>query len=129
MENPVSKLGEYIDQALARKKWRVREAERHTGVSRNTYARLATEPDFRPDMETMIKLARAFDEPLWRILEMAGYDMGMGTATHDQMLRLGSLLARQPWLRRAVDHLERIDEGQMEALLVYLETLERLRRP
>lgn len=105
----------------------VRALSMQTEVSYTGLKNLIDNPDATPELETLVKFSRAFNLPLWRIVEMAGFDLGLGNGPATQAQRLTSLIEAMPQYRPVIDHLVGISPDDLEGLLVYLETLERRR--
>jgi transcriptional regulator with XRE-family HTH domain len=118
--------------ALLRKRmkdegWTWREFEAFTGLSKSALANIIDNPDVTPGLETLTKLARAFKMPLWRVVEMAGFDLELSHGDLSQTQRLASLMQSMPQYRPVVDYLVGVEPDDLEGILVYLETLQRRR--
>jgi transcriptional regulator with XRE-family HTH domain len=105
-----------------------RDFEGKTGVSRGSLENLAksTNKDY-PTLETLDKLAAYWRLPLWRVVEMAGIDLGLaGDYTIAQ--QISSLSDRLPAIGPLVQLLLRLHPADLRGVVAYLETVDRLRR-
>jgi transcriptional regulator with XRE-family HTH domain len=84
-----------------------------------------------PRMETMVGLAHALGQPLWRIMEWAGYDVGLTAAAEDQARALASLAETNPEWSDLVSLLLAADTQDRRAVLNYLavKSREQARQP
>ena len=124
----MSELATYLKNQMRDNNWTWRVAEEVTGVSKSELANIIENPDVIPGLETLAKLARAFKLPLWRVVEMAGFDLELSHGDLSQAQCLVGLMDAMPQYRSVVDHLARIqDSDDIEGILVYLETLQRRR--
>lgn len=74
----------------------------------------------QPDLSTMVGLANALGQPLWRIMEWAGYDVGLTAAAEDQARALASLAETSPEWSDLVNLLLAADSQDRRAVLNYL---------
>jgi hypothetical protein len=96
-------------------------------VSRTALRNILEKPDVVPELETLEKLSLAFGMPLWRIVEMTGFDLDLPKSDSERTRRLAALLDTNPEFRPIVDHMLRLQPGDFDGILVYLEGLQ-LRR-
>ena len=122
----MSELATYLKNQMRDNNWTWRVAEEVTGVSKSALANIIENPDVIPGLETLAKLARALKLPLWRVVEMAGFDLELNHGDLSQAQRLAGLMDAMPQYRPVVDYLVQIqDSDDIEGILVYLETLQR----
>lgn len=67
-----SMLGEYLRRAIDQRGWSDRHFADHSGVSPAVLSQLINTPGKLPSLETAVKLARALDVPLSRIVALCG---------------------------------------------------------
>jgi transcriptional regulator with XRE-family HTH domain len=127
LEDHMSELSIYLKKQIRDRDWTWRVAEETTGVSKSALANIIDNPDVTPSLETLVKLSRAFKLPLWRVVEMAGFDLELSRGDTPQAQRLASLMEAMPQYRPVVEYLMQIDSDDLEGMLVYLETLQRRR--
>jgi transcriptional regulator with XRE-family HTH domain len=105
-----------------------RDFEAKTGVSRGSLENLAksTNKDY-PTLETLDKLATYWRLPLWRVVEMAGINLGLaGDYTIAQ--QISSLVDRLPAIGPLVQLLLRLQPADLRGVVAYLEAIDRLRQ-
>lgn len=98
-----------------------------TGVSHTSINNILDGTGGPPKMETFFKFSRAFNLPLWRIIEMAGFDLGLNTEDF-QMQRLASILSSAPEFRNLADDLADMTFDDLRATLGYLKSIVRERQ-
>ena len=76
-----------------------------------------------PKLETLVKFSQAFKIPLWRIVEMTGFDLGLESNSATQAQRLASLLNSYPEFGPIVDDLTMMNPDDFEGMLRHLEGL------
>jgi transcriptional regulator with XRE-family HTH domain len=105
-----------------------RDFEAKTGVSRGSLENLAksTNKDY-PTLETLDKLATYWRLPLWRVVEMAGINLGLaGDYTIAQ--QISSLVDRLPAIGPLVQLLLCLQPADLRGVVAYLEAIDRLRQ-
>lgn len=122
-----SLLAEYLEGWLRDKKWTLRRAEEQTGVARETLSRIIRGDERAIRLDTLQQIAEGFAVPLWRVIELAGYDIGMAPSPTLHAARLATLSQAMPQLAPLIDRLLEANPDDLEAILVYLEALQ-LRR-
>ena len=94
-----------------------------TGVAYTALQAIIDETTAAPKLETMVKFSQTFKLPLWRIVEMAGFDLGLEHSNATQAQRLASLLNQMPEFRPVVDELLEMNPDDFEGMLRHLEGL------
>jgi transcriptional regulator with XRE-family HTH domain len=122
----MSELSRKLNEEL--KTYSYRDLEIRTGVSRGSLEGIAREQitEF-PKLETLDKLATYFKLPLWRVIEMAGIDLGMNRSISDTIEQLNSLARRMPEIEPIVMYLLKLYPEDLRGVVAYLETLDRMR--
>lgn len=120
-------LPEYLRHYIDAQGWSLRDAEAQLGVSRAALSNILTNAEVTPRLDTLEQLATALNLPLWKMIELAGFDLDLTTTPEDKAARLLSLARRQPAYQPIVDHLLDLHPDDLEGVLVYLEAAE-LRR-
>jgi transcriptional regulator with XRE-family HTH domain len=106
----------------------LRDVEEKTKVSRGSLERLLNKPKALPSLRTLQKLARAYDLPMWRIVEMTGYDLNLPQTSTERARRLVDLADRLPQYEKVIDRLFEMDEEKADMFLLYFEIIDRRRR-
>lgn len=103
-----------------------RDLEARTGVSRGSLENIVREQntDF-PKLETLTKLADYWKLPLWRVIEMAGVDLGLPRAIDETVQQLSSLSKRLPEIEPIVQYLLKLYPEDLRGVVAYLEALDR----
>ena len=96
----------------------------HTGVSRgaleNLVRRLNTEP---PELPTLEKISKSYNLPLWKVMELAGYDLGLPNDANAIIARFVALADRYPNLRPLLNDLIDLPDDRQRQALAYMQTL------
>ena len=98
----------------------LRPLEKRTKVSKGSLENII-EHHATPKLSTLAKLSAAFGTPLWRLVEMSGFDLGLPNTLSDRMRRLASLVEEMPDLAPIVDHLLAIHPEDLDGILAVLE--------
>lgn len=105
-----------------------RDLEGKTGVSRGTLEHLVKERNEGfPLLETLDKLATYWKLPLWRVIEMAGVDLGLPRSIDETVQQLMSLAGRLPEIEPIVQYLLKLYPEDLRGVVAYLEALDRQR--
>lgn len=100
----------------------LRDLEAKTGVSHTALQRIATGSlQGYPDLETLEKIAEAYGQPLWRVLEMAGLDLGLTARERPLVTCVASLVEREPRFRQLFERMIDAKREEIEAVIIYLE--------
>lgn len=84
----------------------------------HTSLRKIIEGDYKREIETFIKIGRYFNMPLWKVMELAGYDLGLG---RDEIAsRVASIVRAVPEYGPLFDQLASLDPRNLEAVVVHL---------
>lgn len=105
----------------------LRALARKTGVSHNALSNLMTSETAIPELETLVRISQAFGMPLWRIIDLAGFDLGLPRSPSDQAQRLAGLVEQLPEFQPIVSYLLSLQPDDLEGVLTYLESLNRRR--
>lgn len=122
----MSELSRKLAEELKNSSYRILEDK--TGVSRGSLENIInkTNVDF-PKLETLDKLATYFKMPLWRVIEMAGIDLGLNRSVSDTIDQLNSLARRMPEIEPIVVYLLKLYPEDLRGVVAYLEALDRQR--
>lgn len=121
------KLADFLVQEMNRNKWSKRKLEAHTGVSRGAIDKILDGSTEAPTLETLARFSETLKVPFWRIMEMAGPDMGVPPTLTGQVQRVLALAQAMPQLEVVVDQILELRPEEMEGVLAYLEALKRRR--
>jgi transcriptional regulator with XRE-family HTH domain len=112
-------LFDFLAQEL--KKTSSRELAAKIGVSHTTIRSMAQgELKALPEVETLIKIAKAFDLPLWRVIEMAGVDLGLPEEDSTDVRRIASLANHQERFLEVATLLAKTDQAEIEMVARFL---------
>lgn len=126
-EVSMTELAELVAKHLRENHWSYRVAEEEMKVSRSAISNIINGKDQPPRLETLDKLGLYFQLPLWRVIQMAGIELGL-PGTPDELARqLTSLGDRIPEIQPIVGYLLKLHPDDLRAVVAYLETLDRLR--
>lgn len=105
-----------------------RDLEAKTGVSRGALEGIVREQikEF-PKLETLDKLAAYWKLPMWRVVEMAGIDLGLPRSIDETVQQLMSLAQRLPEIEPIVQYLLKLYPEDLRGVVAYLEALDRQR--
>ena len=91
-----------------------------TGVAHTSLRKLIN-GDYKREIETFIKIADAYAIPLWKVMEMAEYDLGL---SQDEVARrLSSVLDILPEARSIFARLADMDPKDLAAIVVHIDAL------
>lgn len=122
----MSELSDFLGQKLKDSNYRDLEAK--TKVSRGSLENIVKQENTKfPELETLEKIAIAYKIPLWRVIEMAGIELGLSQRLGDTASRLTSLADRMPEIEPIVGYLLKLHPDDLRGVVAYLETLDRLR--
>lgn len=125
-DHAMSELADFLERELDKTSYRDLEGKTH--VSRGALENIITRQNTQfPKMETLEKIAAAYGIALWRVIEMAGVDLGLPSSADDLSRRLTALANRMPEIGPIVGHLLKLHPEDLRGVLAYLETLDRLR--
>ncbi len=122
----MSDLSDFLARELKQSSYRALEEK--TKVSRGSLENLIGKENKEfPKLETLEKLSTAYKLPLWRVVEMAGIDLGLPRTPSDLAQQLTSLASRMPEIDPIVGFLLKLHPDDLRGVVAYLETLDRLR--
>lgn len=125
-DQAMSELSRKLNEELKTQSYR--DLEEKIGVSRGTLEHLAKERNEEfPKLETLDKLATYFKVPLWRMIEMAGIDLGLTKSVSDTIEQLNSLARRMPEIEPIVVYLLKLYPEDLRGVVAYFESLDRQR--
>lgn len=122
----MSELSRKLTEELETQSYR--DLEGKTGLSRGTLEHLAKgrNEDY-PKLETLDKLATHWKLPLWRVIEMAGIDLGLPRSVDELSQQLTSLAKRLPEIEPIVQYLLKLYPEDLRGVVAYLESVDRQR--
>lgn len=123
----MEKLREYLQRQIDARGWSYSKAADATGVAKTTIHNILAGKG-EVTLETLDKLGRHFELPLWRMLELAGYDPGLPMDASGLALRIEALKRTAPEMGEVLDHLAQYDRRDVQGVLVFLETMAAARR-
>ena len=91
------------------------------GFSKGTASRLLNGQIEDPELPTFVLLSEALEEPLWRLLEMAGYTVDRPTDPADSDRQLARQIEATPELRPIVRWLFDLDIDDRAAVVAFAE--------
>lgn len=78
----------------------------HTKISRGALEAIINgKTKELPRLETLIRIAKAYNKPLWEVQRMAGVDLDLPKSADEVAARLGQLIVQVPGLATLVDRL------------------------
>jgi transcriptional regulator with XRE-family HTH domain len=124
-DRAMSELSRRIVEEL--KQLSYRDLEERTGVSRGSLEGIAREQitEF-PKLETLEKLAKYWKLPLWRVIEMAGVDLGLPLSIDELGQQLMSLAQRLPEIEPIARYLLKLYPEDLRGVIAYLKTVDQL---
>lgn len=121
-KDTMTRLSKYVQRVMQERNWSYRTAAEALDVSRQVISDLVNDTA-EPTMETMQKLARKLNLPLWMVVQMSGIDLELPTSPDERTERLQSLTATLPEYQLIVDHLLDLDPDDADGILIFLEGL------
>jgi transcriptional regulator with XRE-family HTH domain len=108
----------------------LRDVEAKTGISYAAIQRII-KGNFKnkPEIETLEKLAQAYQLPLWRVLEMAGVALDLPDDAHALTRRFASLIQADPAFRHLVELLVSANLDTRTEISAYLHIRRRTTAP
>jgi transcriptional regulator with XRE-family HTH domain len=120
--NPLS-LADFLQREIDKRKWSRRELASKSKVSRGSLDNIWDDPGAVPSLETLEKLAAKLEIPLWRMVEEAGFNLGLPASVSELEQRTAQLLAREPQFKSMAPYLMGLDPHDWQAMLAFLEGL------
>lgn len=87
----------------------------------HTSLRKLTNGDYKRDIETFIRVADAYKMPLWKVMEMAGYDLGL--SEDRTAVQVASLVRAIPEYAPVLERLASLDPRDLQAIVLHLTAL------
>jgi len=122
-----STLAALLARQMRERGWSLRDAEREIGISKTAVRNILEKPNVVPELETLSKIASALDLPLWRVIEVAGFDLDLSRAPLEKAQLLASLVATVPELDSQLHRLDQWSREDLQGLLAYIEVVEKRR--
>lgn len=97
------------------------------GLKPPTLSRLINGKVEDPELPTFVLLAEALEDPLWRVLEEAGYKIERPADPSDSDRQLARQIELSPELRPIVEDLFALDADDRSAVVAFLQALRRRR--
>lgn len=125
-DHAMSELSRKLTEELKTQSYR--DLETKTGVSRGSLEGIVRGQitDF-PKLETLTKLADYWSLPMWRVIEMAGVDLGLKRSIDETVQQLMSLANRLPEIEPIVQYLLKLYPEDLRGVVAYLDALDRQR--
>ena len=110
-----------------------RDMQAKTGVSRGSLEKIIRAqppgddgiPNNIPEFATLEKLAAYWKLPLYRVVEMAGVDLGLPRSIDELSQQLISLATRLPEIEPIVQYLLKLYPEDLRGVVAYLESVDR----
>lgn len=119
-----SELARKLNEELKTQSYR--DLEGKTGVSRGAIEGIVREElKEYPKLETLDKLATYWQLPLWRVIQMAGIDLGYPQTIDELSTQLTGLAQRIPEIEPIVGYLLKLYPDDLRGVMAYLEALDR----
>lgn len=119
----MTELGRFLERERQNSSYRT--MEERIGVSRGALESLIKRDDYIPEIKTFQAIADYYNLPLWKIMDMAGIDIGMPDDPQVRTAQLMDLARRRPELQPVLDQLLYLDSEDLRPLLAYLRALDR----
>lgn len=116
----MSELTDYIESLLA-SGWSYRDFERKSSGALKRGAIESLLAGKKTRMETFALLAETLELPLWRIVQMAGYNLQLGKSIDEKSKRLVEMAKIHPGIELILDRLLQLDPQNIAAVLALLE--------
>jgi transcriptional regulator with XRE-family HTH domain len=117
----MSQLADLLKHQMEVRGWSKRKLEEITGIARTSIDNILDNENAVPRLETLDILGRTFGLPLWRMVELCGYDLGLPKTAGERAKRLTAVMEAMPQFQPIVDHLMATDPDKLDGILSYLE--------
>ncbi|NJL32526.1 MAG: XRE family transcriptional regulator [Chloroflexaceae bacterium] len=121
-------LADFIQQEMQQRGWSHRDAVREIEMSSGALTKILKRETKQPELDTLEHIAQALQAPLWRVIEMAGFDLQLPATPSSLSRRLQSLLEREPAYQHLAEHLLNLHPDDLNGILTYLEAQELQRK-
>lgn len=121
-------LREWIDRERSARGWSWRQLARETKLSRGPFDNIKKNPTSIPELKTLQELARVFETPLWRVVDIAsGGASGVAGNTSPDADRASALVRSMPEMADLVIKAMDLPKNDRRGVLAYLEVVEQKR--
>lgn len=127
VEASMTDLARLLAEELRKNNWTLRDAEEAMSVSKSTLGNIQNDEEHVPRLETLDKLATYWKLPLWRVIGMAGIDLGLPRSVDELAQQLTSLACRLPEIEPIVQYLLKLYPEDLRGVVAYLESIDRQR--
>lgn len=114
-----TELARFLSSFMRAEGLSLRDMESRTGVSKALLNNLINGKVVEPRLSTLVGIARAVDLPLGRVIELAGFDLGLPTspdALAEGRAQAAATVQHQRWCR-LLERLAGLDPDELDALL------------
>lgn len=119
----MSDLADFLAEKLESSSYRDLEAK--TGVSKGALENIIKRQITRlPELETLQRIAAAYEKPLWEVVQMAGADLELPQTATERSQRLEMLVSQVPRLEQLVIRLQALrdtDPDFVDGMILGLE--------
>lgn len=123
----MTQLSDFLGHQMRANEWSYQRLADEIGISKSGVVNLIENEDLKPKLETLVLISRRFNIPLWRLVEMSGFDLNLPTHVGTTEQRIALLLDASPQLEPIINHLIRLEPDSLEGVLVYLEAQQLVR--
>lgn len=116
----MSQLADWLQRQMENNSWSKRRLSEETGVSRAALDNIIDD-GATPLFATMAKLAKAFNVPLWHIVDMCGEDLGLPKEGTARARQLDALIQAMPQYEPVISHLLQASPRKLDRILAILE--------
>lgn len=117
----MSQLADMLNHQMKTRGWSKRKLEEETGVTRASIDHILDNESAVPRIETLERLGKAFDLPLWRMFELCNVDLQLPKTATERAERLAAVMDAMPQFQPIIDQLMGIDPESLDGILGYLE--------
>lgn len=119
-------LATFLDREVKRTSYR--DVEQRTGVSRGALENIInkTNKDL-PTIETLTRIAQAYDRKLWEVVQMV-VELELPQTPTERGQRMAAIVDRQPALAGLVDRLQALYDSKpdfVDGMILAIEAMER----
>ncbi len=114
-----TELARFLSSFMRAEGLTLRDMESRTGVSKSVFHGLISGKEIEPRLSSLVGIARGVDLPLWRVIELAGFDLGLPTspdALAEGRAQAAATVQHQRWCR-LLERLARFDPDELDTLL------------
>jgi transcriptional regulator with XRE-family HTH domain len=118
-----SDLGPYLTRVLRQRGWSYTDLAIKGDIYKSTISRIVNDPDFMPDLITIVRLSNALEVSPVRLMELAGFTILTSRTSQGQQDLLVATLREVPLLAPLLPDLALLPPDQQAAAIAYLEWL------